>query len=90
LKFLARQKLRYDLGAGFVSIATFAAALLAASDKIAYALSLSSTVVMIFGVPALVFAVWFLGYVLDRGKFYDAYQDETNARNAKLMAAIKK
>ena len=90
MKFLARQKLRYDLGAGFMSMATFSAALLAASDKIAGRLGVAPTTVMVFGVPAVILSVWLLGYLLDCFRFYNSYQDEMNLRNEKLMEALKK
>jgi hypothetical protein len=90
MKFLARQKLRYDLGAGFMSMATFSAALLAASDKIAGRLGVAPATVMVFGVPAVILSVWLLGYLLDRFRFYNSYQDEMNLRNEKLMEALKK
>lgn len=90
MKFLARQKLRYDLGAGFMSMATFSAALLAASDKIAGTLNISSHLVMTIGVPSVIGSVWLLGYLLDRFRFYNSYQDEMNLRNEKLMEVLKK
>jgi len=90
MKFLARQKLRYDLGAGFMSMATFSAALLAASDKIAGRLGVAPATVMVFGVPAVLCSVWFLGYLLDILKFANSYQDELNIRNDKLMEVLNK
>lgn len=87
---LARQKLRYDLGAGFMSMATFAAALVSASDKIGGTLGISPRLTIVLGFPLAVFAVWFFGYLLDRFGFAHAYQDELNNRNAKLMKALDK
>jgi len=90
MKTFARQKLRYDLGAGFMSIATFAAALIGASDKIGATLGISPKITVVLIFPAAVLSVWLLGYLLDRFGFAHAYQDELNKRNDKLMQAIKK
>jgi len=88
MKTFARQKLRYDMGAGFMSIATLAAALTAASDKIAGTLGISGIWPVVLGVPLVLFIVWLLGFILDRLGFAHAYQDELNQRNTKLMTVL--
>ena len=90
MKIFARQKLRYDLGAGFMSMATFGAALIGASDKIGGTLGVSPSLAVGLCFPAAVFAVWSVGWILDRLGFAHAYQDELNKRNEKLMEALKK
>lgn len=90
IKILAKQKLRYDLGAGFMSIATFAAALISASDKIGGTLGISSTAAVLVCFPLAIICVWSFGYVLDRFGFAHAYQDELNNRNDKLMQVFNK
>lgn len=87
---LARQKLRYDLGAGFMSMATFATALISASDKIGGTIGISPRLTIVLGFPLAVAAVWFVGYLLDRFGFAHAYQDELNNRNEKLMNVFQK
>lgn len=90
MKTFARQKFRYDMGAGFMSIATLAAALTAASDKIGGTLGVSGAWSVIIGVPSVLFIVWLIGYLLDRFGFAHAYQDELNQRNTKLMSVLNK
>lgn len=84
-RWLARQKLRYDIGAGFMSVLTFAMALVGASDKIAGTLGISPRLAVAIVLPLAVLAVWAIGSVLDRLGFYNAYQDETNGRNQLLQ-----
>lgn len=81
LKWLAKQKFRYDVGSGFMSVLTFAAALIGASDKIAGRLNVSQWLVVVITLPLAVISIWLFGYLLDRGKFYNLYTDELNERN---------
>lgn len=89
VRFLARQKLRFDLAQGFFAVANFAVIVIAASDKLAYRLGVSPVVAVAVTVPAGLVGVWFIGYVLDRARFYHAYQDEQNHRNAMLKDALQ-
>lgn len=81
---IARQKFRFDLGQGFLSIVNFAFVVIAASDKLATVVQVPVKVMLAVIVPGALGAVWALGYLLDRARFYDAYQDEQNERNALL------
>lgn len=90
MKWLARQKLRYDYGTSFMSVLTFLMALIAASDTLVEWLpSVSKRALLTILLPAAIAGVWMMGYVLDKLRFTDAYQDELNKRNAKLMEALK-
>jgi hypothetical protein len=87
IQFLARQKLRLDLGFGFLSIITFALMVLSNADRISSYLSLSISGVMLTVIPISIFFVWLFGYILDRLKFIDCYQHEQTERN-KLLKNI--
>lgn len=84
MNWIARQKFRFDLGAGFMTVLNFAFVVISASDKIGTALDIQWRWVVIAIVPTAVFGVWLLGWYLDRKKFWHKYQDEMNDRNALL------
>lgn len=84
--FLARQKYRFDIGQGFLAVVNFAFVVLAASDKITTLTHLPAKVLVPLLVPSAVILVWFLGWVLDKMQFMQAYQEEQNRRNEMLSA----
>ena len=64
----------------------FAFVVLAASDKITSLVHLPAKVLVPLLVPLALLTVWFLGFVLDRMQFMQAYQEESNRRNEMLSA----
>ena len=85
-RFLVRAKYRFDIGQGFLAIVNFAFVVLAASDKITSLVHLPAKVLVPLLVPLALLTVWFLGFVLDRMQFMQAYQEESNRRNEMLSA----
>lgn len=81
---LARVKYRFDLGSGFFAIVNFALLVIAAGDKLALLVHVSVTVIALVMVPSAIFAVWLLGYLLDKLEFAQAYTEESNRRNGML------
>lgn len=90
IKFLAKQKFRFDLGISFMSVVNFAFIVIAASDKLALVIHTSITVMLIALVPGTIFAVWFFGYILDKCEFFHAYKEEQNDRNKLLQKLTEK
>lgn len=90
IRFIARQKLRFDIGQSFLSVLNLCFVVLAASDKISSWLHLPAKVIVPCIVPGTLFLVWLGGYILDKWKFQDAYLEEYNRRNAMLSEACKK
>lgn len=88
--FIARQKFRFDLGQGWLTVVNFAFVVIAASDKLATVFSVSVRVMVGVLVPLAVCSVWLLGYVLDRVQFSQAYQEEQNRRNEMLNRILEK
>lgn len=84
MRWIARQKFRFDLGQGFMGIATFTVALIGASDKLATLIHVPAKVMLVVLVPTAILSVWLFGYILDKKKFYHAYQAELNRRNEML------
>lgn len=89
IRFLARQKFRFDLGAGFMQVINFCFIVIAASDKIFTLTGIPARVLIPASVIVGVLAVWFVGYVLDRMRYPNAYQNEQNLRNKMLTDALK-
>lgn len=85
---IARQKFRYDLGQGFLSVVNFAFVVIAASDKLATVADVPIKVMLAVIVPAAIGSVWLLGWALDRVRFFDAYQAEMNQRNEMLRKVV--
>lgn len=83
---LVRQKFRFDIGQGIMSIINFAFIVLIASDKIATFIKLPAKVTVAILVPTAIFGVWFIGFVLDKMQFSQVYQEENNKRNEMLSA----
>lgn len=81
IKFLARQKFRFDLGQSAFSAMTFVFAVIAASDKITSLIHWPAKVIIPAAVASSMLLIWALGYVMDRAKFYNRYLDEVNQRN---------
>lgn len=84
IRFIARQKLRFDIGVGFLSVINFALIVITASDKLSAWTGLASSTVVASAVPLLIAMIWGLGFALDRGRYWDAYQAESNNRNQML------
>lgn len=89
LGFLARQKLRFDMGQGFLTVINFVFLVIAASDKIATLVHVEAKVLLAVLVPAAVLSVWGFGYALDRARFLQSYQSETNKRNEVLSKVLE-
>lgn len=87
IRFLARQKFRFDLGQGFLSVVNFTFVVIAASDKLATLFAVPTKVLLLILVPSAVVSVWGLGFLLDHMQFQHSYQDELNRRNAMLKRA---
>ena len=83
-RFIARQKFRFDLGHSFLSILNFIFVVIAASDKIGTLVHLPARAIVCAAVPVSVIGVWCFGWILDRCRFWQAYQSETNDRNEML------
>jgi hypothetical protein len=84
MKFIARQKYRFDIGQGFLAIINFAFIVLAAREKITTLLHLPEKMVIPILVPLALVSVWLIGWILDRCHFMEAYQTEQNRRNEML------
>ena len=90
VKFLVKQKFRFDLGQGFLTIINFIFVIIAASDKLATLTTLSTKITLIIFVPLSIIIVWFCGFMLDKLKYYQAYQSEMNVRNEMLNKILDK
>ena len=88
IDFLARQKFRFDLGAGFMQVINFCFIAIAASDKIFSVTGIPARVLVPLAVVIGVLSVWAVGYGLDRIRYQDAYQHELNLRNKMLKDAL--
>jgi hypothetical protein len=84
MKFLARQKYRFDIGQGFMTVVNFSFIVIAASDKLTTWIHLPAKILVPILVPLAVLSVWLIGYLLDRMQFMQAYQEEQNRRNRML------
>lgn len=89
MKWLARQKFRFDLGQGFLAMANFSLLALTASDKIALLFGVSACLIVLILVPFALCSVWLLGLLLDYSGFAKAYQAEQNHRNEMLKSLAK-
>lgn len=90
IKFIAKQKFRFDLGAGFLSVINFAFVVIAASDTLARWVNMPALVMVGILVPLAMFSVWIFGLILDKQQFSQAYQAEQNHRNEMLKAIHEK
>ncbi len=90
IKFLAKQKFRFDLGTAFLSVVNFAFVVIAASDKLALLVDVPVKLMVLVLVPVAVGGAWLLGLLLDKMQFQNAYQDELNHRNEMLKEAAAK
>lgn len=90
MKFLVLAKYRFDLGQGFLAIINFIFVIIAASDKLSTFTHLSARWTLIVFVPLSILLVWSLGYILDKLKFIEAYQEECNNRNKMLKDILDK
>jgi len=90
IRFIARQKFRFDLGQSFMAIVNFTFIVIAASDKIATLIHIPAKVILVIAVPSAITLVWCLGLLLDKMRFADSYQSELNSRNAMLSSVHKK
>lgn len=87
MNFIARQKLRFDLGQSWLTVLNFTLIVVAASDKLALVVHLQTRTFVLLLVPAAIASVWLLGYLLDKARFWHAYQAEQNERNDMLKRA---
>lgn len=84
IRFIARQKLRFDIGVGFISVINFALIVVSASDKLGAWFDVPAFGVVAVSIPTVIISIWSLGFALDRGRYWDAYQAESNNRNQML------
>ncbi len=84
IRFLARQKFRFDLGISFLTVLNFLMVCIAASPTISTATGVPARWVVIVLVPMAILSVWLLGYALHRARFWHHYQDEQNECNELL------
>jgi hypothetical protein len=85
MSWLAKQKFRFDLGQGFLSVINFVFVVIAASDKISSLIRIEAKWLVLIVVPASIFFVWLMGYILDSRRFYHSYTNELNKRNEMLQ-----
>lgn len=85
-RHIARQKFRFDLGQGFLSVLQLCLLSIAAGDSIGAFVGLRPLWVTVALVPSVLVAVWVVGTVLDRLGYFHAYQAEMNERNELLKA----
>jgi len=90
VKFLTKQKFRFDLGQGFLTIINFIFVVIAASDKLTTFTHLSAITMMMILIPLAIVGVWLCGFILDKLKYYQAYQGEMNSRNEMLIEIVNK
>ena len=90
MNFIARQKLRFDLGSTWGYVVNLALLVSTASDKLALMVHLKTRTFVLLLVPLVLLSVWLIGYVLDKAKFWHAYQAEQNERNEMLKQAAQR
>ncbi len=86
---LVRAKYRFDIGQSFMTVVNFTFIVIAASDKITSVVHLPAKIIVPLLVPVAIFSVWFVGLILDKMRFMEAYQAEANHRNEMLSAIAK-
>ena len=64
VKFLAKQKFRFDSGQTLLGIVNFMLLLVAVSDKFGNFFGIGERWIIIIGVPMGMLSVWFLGYII--------------------------
>lgn len=90
MRFLAKQKFFFDLGQGFMQVATPLIALIAAIPTIQKWIPVSAAWIMVIVGGGGLFSVWLLGWLLNEFKFQRHYQDQLNANNQMLQKAAEK
>lgn len=89
LSTFARQKYRFDIGQGFMSVVNFSFVVLAASDKITSVTNLPAKIIVPIVVPVAIVSVWLIGMLFDKARFMQAYHHEMNIRNDMLQKACE-
>lgn len=91
-QFIVRQKYRFDIGAGFLSVVNFMLLLVVAAEKLQGYLGISKARYFVILCAALgLGAVWLFGYLLDRhARIVQLYNREANARNEDLQDIKRK
>lgn len=84
VRFVARQKYRFDQGQGFLSMVNLVLISVAASGKIESMVGINGAAIVAIMVPSVLVGVWVFGLVLDKAGFPKLYQDEANDRNGML------
>ena len=90
MRWFSRQKFRLDIGQSFLAVINLGFLVLASSDKISTLVHLPAKVLVPILVPASLFAVWLVGYLLDRFRYYENYMAEMNNRNEMLKNVNKR
>lgn len=90
ISFLARQKLRFDIGQSSLSLFQVILLGIAASDKITSYTGIETKYQLAILVPGILISVWAFGYILDKVGFYQDYQTEMGNRNILLKKASEK
>ena len=88
IKFLVRQKFKFDIGQGLMQVLTYMFSIVAASDKISTLVHVSGTVILIIALPSATFIAWLIGHLADKYNYYKLYQSEMNDRNELLNELI--
>lgn len=87
--FLVRQKFRFDLGFSVLSIINLVILTIAAGDKITTFLHLETRYLLLAICPAAVSAVWLTGYLLDRLRYSQRIQTESNTRSEEIQRILE-
>jgi uncharacterized membrane protein len=90
MRFMARQKFRFDLGQSFMSLVNFCLLTLTVGDKLSEKLGIELGTFTLLMIPIVILLVWLFGYLLDRANFWHSYQAEQNERNTMLKEALTK
>lgn len=86
MRWLFKQKYRIDRGYQIVGLANLAL-LLVQSDTLKGYLSLSSTAMLLIGLPSALFVVWLCGYVITLPAMQQA-EDRANADTTQMRRDI--
>ncbi len=89
MRFLARQKFFFDLGAGFMQVVNFAFICVAAAPTLQKMIPLPLPALLALLVVTGVLSVWAIGRLLDHFQFQRHYLAEQNQRNDMLQKAAK-
>lgn len=88
-KKFAEQKFRLDLGISFLVLINLSLLVITASDKLSSFTGISSKIIILICVPAVIFGTWLFGYILDKAGFQHGVNENMNDRNPQIQEILK-